>query len=429
MSKLADRKKRRAVKNNAMTYDNFQSFLVNKVGNDGNSAMNLSGVYTCIDIISNTIAKLPFFIVNNRTKERIDDTDNMYRLLNYQPNSRMNAMVFKKLMITRLLTQGNAYVKPIWRGAKVVAYEPLTNVTISNIDGNIVYVVTDSNKNVVDMLRYDEIIHLKMYSEDGITGISPLHYARLVTQVGLNQEAFQKSFYENGGRPSGTINVSSDLSEEVEIKNADGTVTVKSMKDIVREAWAKHNSGSNNAFNVAVLDNGMEYKEISQISPNDMDFVNSKNVNLEDIARFFNVPAYKLGAGKQTYANNEQSQIDYITNCIVPLVYQIEQEFTLKSLLAQEFNEGKIIKANLEAELRGDLTTRANWYRQMQQIGAYSINNILDKEDMPPIPNGDVRLIGANSIPLERLIAGESVASATPNDLSTETTETDETKE
>ncbi len=418
-------KKRKVVKNNAMSYDAFQDFLTSVSKNvDGNSAMNLSGVYTCIDIISNTIAKLPFFIVNNKTKERIPDTDNMYKLLNYQPNSRMNAMVFKKLLITRLLKQGNAYVKPIWRGAKVVAYEPLTNVSITNIDGNIIYVVTDSNNNVVEMLRYDEIIHLKMYSEDGITGISPLHYARLVTQVGLNQEAFQKSFYENGGRPSGTLNISSDLSEEIEVTNPDGTKTIKSMKEVVREAWAKHNSGSNNAFNVAVLDNGMEYKEISQISPSDMDFVNSKNVNLEDIARFFNVPAYKLGAGKQTYANNEQAQIDYITNCIVPLVYQIEQEFTLKSLLKVEFDEGKVIKANIEAELRGDISTRANWYDKMRSMGVYSINEIRSKEDMPPIENGDVRLIGANSIPLERLIAGETAASATPNDLATETAET-----
>lgn len=422
MSRLLSKRKRKAVQNQtqqSLTYDDFVRMVSQQ--NDNHSAMNLSGVYTCIDIISNTIAKLPFFIVNNKTKKRKSDADEMYRLLNYQPNSRMNAMVFKKLMMTRLLTTGNSYIKPIWRGTKVVAYEPLTNVSIAKIDNDIVYVVTDSNKNVVEFLRYDEIIHLKMYSEDGVTGISPLKYAKLVTDVGLNQEQFQKSFYENGGRPSGTINVGSDLSEEMEITNSDGTKTLKSMKDLVREAWIKHNAGSKNAFNVAVLDNGMEYKEISQISPADMDFVSSKTVNLEDIARFFNVPAYKLGAGKQTYANNEQSQIDYITNCIVPLVYQIEQEFTLKSILNKDFINGDVIKLNIEAELRGDIATRAAWYDKMRSMGVYSINEIRDKEDMPDIENGDVRLIGANSVPLERLIAGETPSDTTPD--ITETTE------
>ena len=422
MSRVLSKRKRKTVQNQtqqSLTYDDFVRMVSQQ--NDNHSAMNLSGVYTCIDIISNTIAKLPFFIVNNKTKKRKSDADEMYRLLNYQPNSRMNAMVFKKLMMTRLLTTGNSYIKPIWRGTKVVAYEPLQNVSVAKIDNDIVYVVTDSNKNVVEFLRYDEIIHLKMYSEDGVTGISPLKYAKLVTDVGLNQEQFQKSFYENGGRPSGTINVGADLSEEMEITNSDGTKTLKSMKDLVREAWIKHNAGSKNAFNVAVLDNGMEYKEISQISPSDMDFVSSKTVNLEDIARFFNVPAYKLGAGKQTYANNEQSQIDYITNCIVPLVYQIEQEFTLKSILNKDFINGDVIKLNIEAELRGDIATRAAWYDKMRSMGVYSINEIRDKEDMPDIENGDVRLIGANSVPLERLIAGETPSDTTPD--ITETTE------
>ena len=411
--KLFGKKGRKRVSNKTMSYDDF---VVSISKNDTNhSAMNLSGVYTCIDIISNTIAKLPFFIVNNKTKKRKSDVDEMYRLLNYQPNSRMNAMVFKKLMVTRLLTTGNSYIKPIWRGAKVVAYEPLTNVSVAKIDNDIVYVVTDSNKNVVEFLRYDEIIHLKMYSEDGVTGISPLKYAKLVTDVGLNQEQFQKSFYENGGRPSGTINVAADLSNDAEFTNPDGTITVKSMKDVVREAWIKHNAGSKNAFNVAVLDNGMEYKEISQISPSDMDFVSSKTVNLEDIARFFNVPACKLGVGKQTYSNNEQAQIDYITNCIIPLVYQIEQEFTLKSILRKDFDNGDVIKLNVEAELRGDIATRGTWYKTMCEIGAYSINTVLDKEDMEGIENGDVRLIGPNRVPLERLIAGEDAADVTPS--------------
>ncbi len=54
----------------------------------------------------------------------------------------------------------------------------------------------------------------------------------------------------------------------------------------------------------------------------------------------------------------------------------------------------------------------------MQARGAYSINEIREFEDMPSIgDDGDARLIGANSIPLERLLAGETAGSATPNDL------------
>ena len=121
MSKVLSKRKRKTVQNQtqqSLTYDDFVRMVSQQ--NDNHSAMNLSGVYTCIDIISNTIAKLPFFIVNNKTKKRKSDADEMYRLLNYQPNSRMNAMVFKKLMMTRLLTTGNSYIKPILIGTKIV---------------------------------------------------------------------------------------------------------------------------------------------------------------------------------------------------------------------------------------------------------------------------------------------------------------------
>lgn len=395
--------KKKKVENSTKTMS-LSEFTSSRVATSEGSALNLSGVYTCVDIISNTISKLPFFLMDNSTKKHIDDS-NLYKLLNYQPNPRMTASVFKKLLATSLLITGNAYAIPKWRGLKIYSLEPVSSENVQIIvDGDQVYyrVFKDGKESI---LRYDEIIHLKMYTVDGVYGISPLTYARLVVQVGLNQENFQKSFYENGGRPSGVLKIESDLSGTTEVQLSDGSTTERSLKDVIRDEWAKTNGGSVNAFKVAVLDNGMDFKEISQISPADMDFVNSKTVNLEDIARFFNVPPYKLGVGKQTYSNNEQAQIDYITNCIVPLVYQIEQELTLKLILARDFLEKNIVvKMNLEGELRGDTSARANWYEKMQSMGVYSINDILSKEDMPKIENGDARLIGPNAVPLEQVL-------------------------
>ncbi len=68
--------------------------------------------------------------------------------------------------------------------------------------------------------------------------------------------------------------------------------------------------------------------------------------------------------------------------------------------------------------MRGDSTTRANFYDKMRSMGVYNINEIRALEDMPSIgEKGETRLIGANSVPLERLLNGESAGSATPNDL------------
>ena len=51
-------------------------------------------------------------------------------------------------------------------------------------------------------------------------------------------------------------------------------------------------------------------------------------------------------------------------------------------------------------------------------MGVYNINEIRELEDLPSIGEmGETRLIGANSIPLERLLAGETAGSATPTNL------------
>ena len=57
------------------------------------------------------------------------------------------------------------------------------------------------------------------------------------------------------------------------------------------------------------------------------------------------------------------------------------------------------------AELRGDTASRIAWYKGMREIGAYSVNDILEKEDEPPVPGGDARLASLNYVPLENFEA------------------------
>lgn len=416
-------KSNRKVKNQteSMNFAEFTRWAESQSGEY--NAMNLSAVYQCIDLISDTVSKLPFFVMNDYTKKH-EDRQDLYNLLNLRPNFAMNGQTLKKLWVVNTLYTGNGYLLPVWQGSKVKKLLLLDsdNVEIMQTGrDNIMYEVTDPYTSEKRLYRYDEIAHIKAYSKDGIHGISPLSYARLTTNVGLEQEKFQESFYNNGGRPDGVLKTASDLSSRTQkIVKPDGSTAEISLKDAMRTAWKKAHNGATNRFEVAILDNGLEYQAIQQISPADMDFVNSKTVNVEDICRFFKVPPYKLGVGKQTYSNNEQASIEYITNAIIPLVTQIEQELTLKLLLDSEIENSLVVACNVEAELRGDTAARANWYQKMQQSGVYSVNEIRKIEGLPEVENGDVRVMGPNYVPIERLIAGDTAAQATPNPFTEE---------
>ncbi len=54
--------------------------------------------------------------------------------------------------------------------------------------------------------------------------------------------------------------------------------------------------------------------------------------------------------------------------------------------------KGQMARYDMSGLMRGDSIARAEYYRVMREIGAFSANDILDKEDLPPREGGDTYL-------------------------------------
>ena len=131
-----------------------------------------------------------------------------------------------------------------------------------------------------------------------------------------------------------------------------------------------------------------------------VDHVESKEVSIRDIARYFGIPLYKLQEGKQAYGSNEQNAIEYVVGTLHPIVSQYEEEQTWKLLAKSQVDRGLELRINLMAELKGDTSARAEWYRTMVEIGGFSVNDILALEDKPDVPGGEHRRASLNFVPL-----------------------------
>lgn len=388
-----------------------------------NNELKLSAVYAAITTISSTMSKIPFFIIDTKTKERKSD-DNIYRLLNSSPNGVMNASTMNGLIMNWVLMDGEAFVVPVRkpRSTEIIKRIPYaTSDVTKKINKDTYELVYDIHckDGITRTYAANEVEHYTAFSIDGINGISPLEYARQTVQTGLNQDEFNRYFYEKGGRPSDYLSYETDLSmKKIEVgKDEDGKPIYATYKDKIREEWDK---GKRKGQWTAILDNGAKYNTVEQITPEQMQFVTSKDITVQDIARFFRMGScmFKLGVGKQSYSTNEQGQICYINETIAPFLRQWEQELTLKLLTGEQRRQGWQIKGNLNAELRGDTAARLAWYKGMREMGVYNINEVRDYEDLSSIgENGDVRTIGPNAVPLERAINGESAANVTPNNV------------
>lgn len=353
------------------------------------NAMKVSAVNACVETLSNSLAKLPFHVIHRETKEKKNTQLSM--VISRRPNEAMAPSIFKKLIEVYRLLWGNAYVVPIrspstGRIQELIPVPPEYVMPMNDEDGVLWYVVSNPQTGEQRKFRSWDMVHLKAYTQDGITGISVLSRAAEVVKTARAAQGYEGSFYTNNAKPSGVLTYPTKLDKEA--------------KDKVRQEWHKIHSGADKAFKVAVLDLGIDYKQIG-MSNSDAQFVESKNVTVEDIARFFMVPLHKIMSGKQSYQSNEQNAIEYVTNTLHPIVEQYEEEMSYKLLFDSEIRRGYEVKANLNAELRGDARTRATWYKGMRESGAYSVNDILAFEDMPPVAGGDVRLASLNYVPLE----------------------------
>lgn len=72
---------------------------------DQDSAMRISTVSRCIDILSDSIAKMPFFVYDRATRERIDHP--ALQLLELRPNRWQTPTVWKKQMEAERVANGN----------------------------------------------------------------------------------------------------------------------------------------------------------------------------------------------------------------------------------------------------------------------------------------------------------------------------------
>lgn len=365
-------------------------------------AMKLSAVDRCIEVLSDSIGKLPIYVMERDTRKRVEDHP-LNLMLSLRANTAQTPSVAKKMIEVNRNCGGNGYAWIVRDPASLRPTEflPIPHELVTpwlDSTGTVWYTVIHPFTGEMMTVHRADMLHMMAYTHNGYKGISVLSRASEVIGASRAAQQYNLNYYANGGQPAGVLQTESDLSGTVSIKLPDGTTQKVSKKDLVRSEWEKRHAGPTNAQKVAILDYGLKYTPIS-VSNKDAQFVEQSELSVQDIARFFGVPLYKLQAGKQSYNSNEQNAIEYVVSTLHPIVTQYEEELTWKLLPASEAANLKI-RINMMAELRGDFTSRAAWYKAMREIGGYAVNDIMALEDMPDVEGGDERYASLNYIPL-----------------------------
>ena len=334
---------------------------------NSNSALTVSAFYCAVNTIANSIALLPMSVYHRtgNTRKHLPDHSADY-LLYREPNSYMTAVNFKFIMAVAVMMTGNAYAL-IERdnSGNLIAYKYLDPDTVEPIEsgGKLFYKISSQ------IYSADQIIHIPGFSFNGISGKSVIAHAADNLGVALTAQKFGSDSLTDRGISQGVI----ETEKSVE-KNA---------KERISNAWTGAMS-SGNKHRAAILDEGFKYKPLT-LTPKDALFIETYASGIEDIARWFQIPAHKLHIkGEGGYNFIVQMSIEYLQTAVMPMGEKFKQEFERKSLTPSERKQGLYIFQNYKKLLQADPKSRAQFYKDMYYIGVMSSNEIRHLEDMNP---------------------------------------------
>ncbi|HEY6527266.1 MAG TPA: phage portal protein [Cellvibrionaceae bacterium] len=347
-------------------------------------AMQMATVFSCVRVLAESLGMLPCKLYETDEKSRkIATSHPVNRLLSVAPNTYMTPQEFWELLMACLCFRGNFYAYKVVVMGKIKELLPIDPCKVKpklTDDWELVYEV-DFGKSGRRTLKQDEIWHVRLFTLDGINGVSPIAYAREAISLGLNTQEHGTRTFANGAVTTGVLATDQELTDVA--------------YDRLKKDFSGEHMGVANAHKPMILEMGLNWKPIS-LNAEDAQHLETRKFQREEICAFMRVPPTKVAIlDKATLNNSEVMELDFVKNSLMPYVTRIEARILI-GLLTEEEQTRYYAKFNAGALLRGDLKSRYESYAIAINWGILSPNDCLELEDRNPRPGGDIYLTPMN---------------------------------
>lgn len=355
---------------------------------DPKTALSQSALRRCVTLLAESVAQLPCEVYKRDGDQRKRALDHpLYDLLHNQPNQKDSSFEYFETAQGFLGLNGN-HIALIERDNKANITEliPVHRDKVQILKGNDglpYYHLIEENKT----LPMRMVHHVKAFSMDGFQGLSPLQTSPDTIGLSIAVEEHASKVFSNGTTLSGVIERPKEAGS---IKTQDGIDTV------VSSFVGKH-SGIRNMFSVAMLQEGMTYKQMA-MNNDQAQLVEARGMSVADMSRLYGIPLSMLSeSAGESYKSIEQQSLNYVVFGLMPWLKRWESAMRRDLLLPSERKE-YFIEFNVAGLIRGDMKSRYDAYAIARQWGWLSVNDIRRLENLPPVNGGDVYLTPLNMI-------------------------------
>lgn len=344
-------------------------------------------VLRCINIVSQSLASVPLVLYRRDGNRRLRATDHaLYPVLSMRGNSEMTAFEVREARISHCMGWGNAFAEIQYdSNYGVLGLWPLAPDRVGverNDQGRLQYTYWSDSMGQGFTLPAYRVMHLRFTIIRGVTGISPLRQAMNALGVANAAEEFGGRYFAQGSRPSIILKHPSRLTPEAYSR--------------LRDSFSANWEGLQNAHRVNILEEGIT-PEVVGIPPEEAQFLQTRQFQVQEIARLYGVPLHMLATGESaTFASAEQDAINFRQHTLLGWAERDEQRVNLDLLTEQERQQGYYAEYLLDGLERATLDTRTTAYSTMIQNGIMMPNEARERENLDPLPGGDVLLLPLN---------------------------------
>jgi HK97 family phage portal protein len=265
-------------------------------------------VYNCINKISGVASGIKWKLYTDETMTREIKSHDLLTLWK-KPNAKHGTGSFVEQVFGFWHISGNSYIyanriNPNEAPVELWALRPdRTKIVVGEKDIN--GYVYGYGTSVVQDFDVTEVLHIKFPAYDNdFYGLSPIEVASNLIDQQNEGNAWNTALMQNAGKPASVFFAKGYLTTE--------------QRSQMKEELRRRYSGKRNSGMPLLLEGDMTWQQMS-MSPYELDWLESRELNTRDIASIFDVAPELVGdsAGK-TFANQKEAKVSLYTDNVIP---------------------------------------------------------------------------------------------------------------
>lgn len=345
--------------------------------------LQVEEVFTCVKIISETIASMPISVMRERGGNiKADPKHPLSKLLRRKVNPYTTAYQFKQWLVADYLLANfgcaiitrdkNGTINGLWQQNAKTA----TAVRDESTKYELYYdVALESVGNV--RFHYKDVLAVVNFNYAGLLGNSIVELAQTTLQTSSATTKYAQEFFKQGVAPDGFIEWSDAITGDVNLEAI-------AREELKNDLQAKY-SGTGKFHQALLLPKGAKWVQI-QTDLQKIQAVETRKFNRQVMASMFRVVPFLMGEGGTGSEDQWQS---FVKN-LLPILKNFENSLTTSLFSEEEQDNGYYIKFNADALERGNLTVRFKAYATALNNGIMTVNEVRKREDLPLVEDGDV---------------------------------------